>query len=461
MPLVVGRRPRMLRDLVELLPPRLPSGLNLVWQMIHPTSQWERCAKRYGDGFAMRYLGIGAWVHFWRREHLKQIFAADPAHLEARQGNELIEPIVGEHSIFLADGARHLRLRRLILPPLHGERLHAHLEVMRDITARSLQDWPIGTPFTLRLAMKAITLKVILRTIFGLQESTKLERFTADLTELLEIAGSPYLLVTPALIRSAPFGPWRRFRQLSERIDAFILAEIAQRRGASDGEAHVDSLSELVRARDDEGGAMGDDELRDQLMSLMFAGHETTELALTWTFQLVLGAADVAQELQAELATAQTADGLDLRRLMELEYLDAVIKESLRLWPVVPLLGRRVNSPYEISDRRLPNGTNVLAMIYLAHRDERRYDQPHRFRPERFLGQRIDPLDWLPFGGGDRRCAGMQFALAEMKVVIGTVLTGADLRLAPGPRGRAQRRGVLLAPSDRTRFIVNSIRAPA
>ncbi len=434
--------------------PRSPSAVQLAWVIARPTAYWEACARRYGEPFTLRILGLGTWVHYWSPDALRHIFAADPGVLEAREGNRTVRPLFGPDSIFLLDGPVHLRRRRVLLPPLHGQPLLAHLDVIAELTRQVIAAWPLGRPFGLRPPMKTITMPVILRTVFGLEEGAQLRRLTADLTELLEVAGSPFLLLMPGLLDRAWFGPWKRFARLLRRTRANILSLVATRRGARVDGPGQDVLSLLLHATDEEGQFMSDEELRDELISLLFAGHETTELALTWTLHLLLAHPRALLRVREELASVRGQHGLDFASALQLEYLDAVIKESLRLWPVVPTVGRRVKVPTQIGGWTIPVGVNVAPMIYLTHRRADLYPDPDLFRPERFIGVKPDPYAWLPFGGGQRRCAGMAFALVEMKVVLATVLTATRLRLATGPSAAPRRRGVLLAPTDRARVIL-------
>jgi cytochrome P450 len=434
--------------------PRAPSAVQLAQVIARSPEYWECCARRYGEPFTLRPLGIGTWVHFWSPDALQHIFTADPEVLEAREGNRMVRPLFGPNSIFLLDGAVHLRRRRVLLPPLHGEPLLAHLDVIAEATRQVIAAWPTGRPFGLRPHMKTITLQVILRTVFGLDEGDQLRGLTADLTELFEVAGSPFLLLMPGMIDRVHFGPWKRFLRLLQRTRRNILSLVAARREATAGGPGRDVLSLLLRATDDEGTFMTDEELRDELMSLLFAGHETTELALTWTLHLLLANPQALLRAREELAAVGGRNGLDLPRVLQLEYLDAIVKESLRLWPVVPAVGRRVKVPTRIGGWTLPAGVNVAPLIYLTHRNPDLYPDPHVFRPERFIGVKPDPHVWLPFGGGQRRCAGMSFAIVEMKIVLASVLTLTRLTLAAGPPVAPRRRGVLRAPTDRARVVL-------
>jgi cytochrome P450 len=243
--------------------------------------------------------------------------------------------------------------------------------------------------------------------------------------------------------------------------DALLMAEIAARRDAPDAAARGDILSLLLQARHEDGAPMTDAELRDELITLLVAGHETTATALAWAFQLILERDDVRARLEAELeeAAAQGGGRIDPARLAGLEYLDAVVKETLRLRPILPIVVRLAKAPVTVGGWTIPAGVRLAPCIYLAHRRPESYPEPDRFRPERFLGAKVDPYTWLPFGGGIRRCIGIHFALFEMKVVLATVFSSARLRLAPGPAPTIRRRGITLAPSNGTRVVLESRRS--
>jgi cytochrome P450 len=324
------------------------------------------------------------------------------------------------------------------MPPLHGERMQAYAQVMTEATQAAIARWPEGKPFALHPHMQAITLEVILRAVFGVDNPG----LKALLVRLLE--PRPAILVfVPALQRDFPLSPFRSFLRVRAEVVREIRAVIEARRRDPDAGARTDVLSLLLAARDDAGAPMTDAELVDELITMLVAGHETTATALSWAFALILDHPAVAARLVDELSGTDPAKH---------DYLDAVIKEALRLRPIIPDVVRETRAPYRLGDHELPVGVYVTPFIYGVHRRPDLYPEPERFRPERFLGTRNDPYSWFPFGGGIRRCLGMAFALYEMKIVLATVLASTQLRLA-GPV-RVVRRTLTFAPSGGTRVVL-------
>jgi cytochrome P450 len=344
------------------------------------------------------------------------------------------------------DGREHLRERRLLQPPFHGDRMLAYGTVMRDIAASAVERWPIGRSFPLHSEMQGVTLDVILRTVFGLDEGPAKRDLRAALLDLLTLSSNPQLLLAAQQASGNGAGPATRFFAARERVDRLLFAEIAARRQA-DVTGRPDILSLLVRATYEDGRPLEDEALRDELMTMLVAGHETTATALAWSVSHVLGHPDVRARMVDELAGAGPAP-LDPQRVTRLEYLDAVCRETLRLTPIIPLVGRRLTRPMQIGGTDLPAGVVAAPCIYLAHRRPDRWPEPERFRPERFLETKPTPYEFLPFGGGVRRCLGMAFALVEMKIVLAEVLSRVELRTAPGYQVRVVRRSVTLAPSE-------------
>ncbi|HEY7958322.1 MAG TPA: cytochrome P450 [Polyangia bacterium] len=430
--------------------PREPAAIQLLEWTYRPLPFLERCARRYGEAFTVRLPGFGAYVYLSSPELIKQVFTGDASLLEAGKGNRILEPLLGMHSVLLLDGAEHLRQRRLLLPPFHGERMQAYAKLMREITCASLDTWPIGTPFSLHPQMQAITLDVILRAVFGLDEGAEMRELAKLLVALF--APPPFLFsFLPLMTTDLPLSPYRKFLRLKGEVDRALYAIIAERRRA-DAADRTDILSLLLAARDEEGRPMSDAELRDELVTMIAAGHETTATALSWAFERILATPEVAARLDAELASACGSD-FDPTRAGALPYLDAVIKETLRLRPIIPLVVRQLKEPYQIAGHLLPAGAHVAPCIWLTQRRADLYPDPERFFPERFLDRKIDPYTWLPFGGGIRRCIGMAFAQFEMTIVLATVLGRLRLRLAPGVPVRTVRRSITFAPSGGTRVI--------
>lgn len=390
----------------------------------------------------------------------KEVFTGDPALLHAGQGNVVLRPLLGPRSVLLLDGPEHLRQRRLMLPPFHGERMRGYGERMREIAARHVSSWPVGEPFATQRTMQAITLEVILRVVFGVEDPARVAQLSAPLRLLLDSTGNPARLIALQVTRSdgaRPRTPWGRVRRLTQPADAMIFEEIAaRRRQAAEGEEERDDiLSLLLAARDEEGRPLTDAELRDELMTLLVAGHETTATALAWTLERITRHPAVLERLQAEADGGGNGDGAS-------DYVDAVIKETLRLRPVVPGVVRKLQAPLTFGGWELPAGVHIAPNIWLIHRDPELYPEPESFRPERFLGRTPGTYEWLPFGGGIRRCLGASFALYEMRVVLETILAMTRLVPATGaPPERVVRRFVTYVPARGGRVAVSERRTPA
>ena len=410
--------------------------------------------QRYGDVFAVNTVMFGPEVCVVRPEAIKQVFTGDPENFRAGEANVALEPVVGQNSELLLDGAEHARQRRLMLPSFHGERMRAYAKTMLAITEEVIGRWPMERPFALHPHMQRLTLAVILRTIFGVEDGAVGSGPLGDaLAALLDGLSSPLLAIgTLPPLRKELFGlsPWAAFRRLRDRVDRAIYGEITRRRAAraSAATAKDDVLSILLEAVDDSGRAMTDRELRDELVTLLAAGHETTATELCWAFELILRTPRVLDRLTAELRDAGGEP--DVERL---PYLDATIKEVLRLRPVIPAVGRRVKKALTIGGYDVPTGTLLVPSVWLTHRLPDIYPDPEELRPERFLGVKPDPYAWLPFGGGPRRCLGMAFALYEMKIVLATVLGRVRLRLERERPARIVIRGFTHAPAGGVRVI--------
>ena len=435
--------------------PRAPAIVQLLEFTYRPTAWLEACARRYGDPFTARFPGLGTFVLCSAPALVKQIFTGDDDALLAGKANAIVEPIVGRHSVLLQDGPPHLRQRRLLSPPMRGERMHAYGGLIARITADELARMPRGRPFAIHAHLQAITLDVILRAVFGLDEQAARGELRARLVELLQ---PPPALMTfvPVRYLDFPGSPYRTFLARREQVDRELRRILRARMAAGPGDG-TDVLSLLLAARDERGAPMTEDELRDQLMTMLIAGHETTATALSWAFALILDHPAIEARLRAELDGVRAPDGaLDPAAVAGLDYLDAVVKETLRLRPVIPDVVRELQRPMRFAGFELPAGVMLTPTIYLTHRRPELYPEPTRFRPERWLGAKVDPYAWFPFGGGIRRCLGMAFALYEMKQVLARVLVDARPRLArPGPV-RTIRRTVSLAPAGGTRVILDA-----
>jgi cytochrome P450 len=449
-------RPAGTDSLTAKLPPgpRLPALFQAISLWRRPLELIADSAKRFGDCFTLRLPGMPPQVLFSHPDAVREIFTAEPEELRAGEANVVLAPILGRNSLLVLDGGRHLRERRLMQPPFHGERMRFYGDLMAEVADRVIEGWPRGRAFPVHAEMQAITLDVILRAVFGLDQEEKLPRLRRLLTRLVSSATNPALIVSWARVDLGPASPWGRFRRLRGEVDAFLLAEVAERRRAGTG-GRRDILSMLVDARDEGGEPMGDAELCDQMITLLLAGHETTATALAWTLHRVLSNPAVLDRVRPPVggdgaAAATEAPG-------RLEYLDATIKETLRLNPILDAVGRKLARPTRIGGWDLPAGVVAAPSIFLVHRRPDVWPDPERFSPERFLAARPGPYEFLPFGGGVRRCLGMAFALYEMRIVLDRVLARAKLRLAPGYRARTVLRSITLAPSQGMPVILDEL----
>jgi cytochrome P450 family 135 len=417
--------------------------VNLARFGLRPLAFIERESRRQGDVFTIRYPFFGELVYVTDPAVVGEIFAGDPSRFHAGEANAgLLEPVVGQSSLLTLDGDEHMAQRKLLLPPFHGERIRLYSETMRRAAERELATWPVGRPFPLRPRMQRITLEVILRTIFGVDDPERMARFSR-MTTRIDTTSTPVMLV-PALRRNfGRWSPWGRFLRARAAADALIYDEIRRRRAETDFEERDDVLSMLLQARHEDGSPMSDVELRDELMTLVGAGHETTATALCWAFELILRHPQVEARLREEIASGDDD-----------EYLDSVMKETLRLRPVVVDVVRKLTQDTEIAGHQIPAGTHVVPAIAAVHMRPEVYPDPHAFRPERFLEGQAEPYTWIPFGGGVRRCIGASFAQQEIKVVLRTLLSGARLRSASSRPEVPRTRHVTIVPSRGARVVL-------
>ena len=427
--------------------PSAPRLVQAIRWMRSPVKLMEDCRERYGETFTVSMSRVGELVFISDPSSVKRLFSADRENRLPPGRTVLLEPVLGPRSLLLLEGDDHLRSRRLMLPPFHGERMRAYEAVIAAAADREIDSWPLGERFPLHPRMQSITLEVILRAVFGVEDAARRERLRGLLVGILELTSSPSAQVVGLTLRRlGRFGPYGRLMRLMERTDAALYELIAERRADKEVEGRDDILSMLVAARFDDGEPMSDAEVRDQLMTLLLAGHETTATALAWAFDLLFRSPEALQRLRAELAEGHDA------------YLDAVATETLRVRPVVPSVGRLITADTKLGGHQLPAGTAVMPSIYLVHMRDDLYPEPHEFRPERFLDGAPDTYSWIPFGGGTRRCLGGAFATFEMKIVLRTVLRRALLRPGtdrPEPFGH---RNVTLSPRNGTPAILEERR---
>jgi len=414
-----------------------------------PTWFLDHCSRVYGDVFTMR-LPLGTdLVHIARPELVKAVFGGDNDVLRAGEANAtIIEPLVGPHSVLVLDGPEHLRQRKLILPAFHGDRMRVWEATIRDITRAEMARWPVGQPFALRPSMQSITLDVIVRVVFGVDGTERRDELRRLILTVAAIGRNPFMLFATRDRRLGPHAPWARFIRARDALHAALAEQIRRRRDAPDLEQRSDVLSALLLARDDQGLAMTDDEVRDELVTLLFAGHETTATSLAWALDLLLHHPQALNRLVAELDRGAS------------DYLDATITETLRLRPVVALVDRHVRQAVSIGGHTIPAGAIACPNIYLAQLREDLYQDPTEFRPDRFVGQTPPAFGWFPFGGGIRRCLGASFATFEMRIVLPEVLQAVTLRPASRRPARIRREAVTFVPHDGARCVMTARTQP-
>jgi len=415
--------------------PRMKRALQtMIWSR---RAQWmlEQCRARLGPMFTLNIAYEGTWVIVTDPEDVKQVFTGDPKVFHAGEGNQILKPVLGENSVLVLDEKPHISQRKLLLPPFHGARMQGYEEKMTEIAAREIESWPLGEPHKLRPRMQAITLEIILETVFGVHAGDeRMDALRAALREILDLTTNPMalgpaLIVGPDRLRRISF-----FRRRIDRVDELIHAEIAERQASDDVEERDDVLSMLVAARHDDGSPMSEAEIRDELLTLLVAGHETTATSLSWAMERLVRHPEKLERLRAEARPGEDA------------YLTATIQETLRLRPVIVLVARRLTEPVEIGGYELPAGVTVTPCIYLIHRDPRIYPEPERFLPERFLETPPGTYTWIPFGGGVRRCLGASFAQFEMSVVLRELVKRHEIRPARPQSERPFRRAITETP---------------
>jgi cytochrome P450 len=396
--------------------------------------------RRYGDVFSSRFPIFGRVVYIADPALVKEVFTGDATTLHAGEANTLaLGDALGEHSLLTLDEDRHMSQRKLLLPPFHGESVRRYAEVMVEATAREVASWPVGEEIELRPRMQAITLEVILRAVFGVRDGDRMDLFRARIPPLGELTS--VLNWLPIMDRElGGITPAARARKALAAVDELIYAEIAERRAAGDDEERDDVMTLLLRARHEDGSPMTDTELRDELMTLLTAGHETTATGLAWAFERLVRTPDVLDRLTGSLDDD--------------EYVEAVVKETLRVRPVVVDVARKLTRDTEIGGWRLPAGTLVLPAIAVLHMRPDLYDDPEEFRPERWLEAAPGSYTWIPFGGGVRRCIGASFAQMEMKTVLREVLRRVRLRATTPRPERGVIRHVTVVPGRGARAVV-------
>jgi cytochrome P450 len=420
--------------------PKEPPVVQMVWWLARPIGFLESCRKRFGDAFSVTFLG----------SQRPTVMLSDPEAIRALYTNHehnlppgrtlALRPIMGASSVLLLEGREHLTLRKAMLPPFHGARMLSYESIVREVAGREVASWPSSEPFALHPRMQAVTLEVILSAVFGVTDPARRSQLQQRLPLLLSDTSSIGLQLRFMLSRRfSRADPMARLNEVVAQVDEPLLEEIAARRNDPDLAEREDILSLLMSMPMEDGNPMSDRELRDQLVTLLLAGHETTATALAWTFDLLLRHPQTLARLTAEVDAGE-----------EDTYLRAVISESLRLRPVVPLAGRRLTTDLHAGDLHLPAGTDVTPAIWLTHTRAQDYPEPYAFRPERFLENPPSTYSWIPFGGGIRRCLGASFAEFEMRIVLETVLQQRTLTPTTTRAERVARRNVTFSPRNGT-----------
>jgi cytochrome P450 len=441
----------------------MPSALQAIGWARRPYPFMKRCQQRYGDIFTLRILHAGAWVFLCDPEDVKRVFTAPAGSLGVALANPLLLPLLGPRSVMLLEEPGHMTRRRLMLPPFHGKRIGADAEMMADVTRREVRGWPVGEPFELWPQMQAITQEVIMRSVFGPDADGRLGRLRELLHRLTEALNEPGRLSAAAALGPRWLSRSNGFREAMAPVEEALLEEVDRRRRAGEN-GRRDIVSILIEARYEDGSPMSEGDLRDELMTLLTDGPTSSSLA--WVFERLLRHPEKLERLREEVLAEQADDGpisgdIDAKSAhRQGEYMDAVVKETLRLCPPVPVVVRRLLEPMELGGYNLPAGTTVAPCVYLIHRNEDVYPHPRRFLPERFLERPPGTYTWIPFGGGTRRCLAASFAELEMKRVLRTVLSEIDLRPADGDSERARRGAISFSPDKRGRVVAEP-RTPA
>ena len=441
---------------------RTPSLLQTIQLIAQPTKFLDLCAQRYGDPFTVRVLGLNSppVVFFSNPQAIQEIFSLPSSQLDFRKATHVFEPLMGSQSLILQEGRSHQRQRQLMMPPFKSDRMKSYGQLICEITEQATGHWTPGSCFSIHKTMPEITLQIILRVVFGIDPGPRYQQLEKLLSSLLEDVTTPLyssLFFFPPLQKDfGAWSPWGHFLRRRAAIDALIYAEIAERR-LQDNESRTDILSLLMSARDDSDESMSDTELRDQLVSLLLLGYETTAAVLAWAFYWIYSSPSVLETLQGELDTL--GDNPEPEAIAKLPYLTAVCQETLRVNPIALICTPRMSKePLQVAGYDFDTGTILIPCIYLAHRRSEVFPNPKQFQPERFLKQKFSPYEYLPFGGGDRGCIGMAFSMFEMKLVLATILSRFELSLTAQPPVRPVRRGITIVPSGSVPIVVNSRR---
>jgi cytochrome P450 family 135 len=429
--------------------PRMPSTLQAVAWARRPLPFLERCQKHFCDTFTIRVRHAGTWVILADPEDVKKVFTADHAVLGVGLANSILGPLLGPRSVMLLEEPEHVKRRKLMLPPFHGERMKGYSEMMADVTRREVANWPVGEPFKLWPRMQEITLEAIMRVVFGPLETDRLKRLRVFLRRLTNWMNDPRRLNLLAAAGPSRFAGNSDYRAMMGPVEDAVLEEVRRRQMDPECTDGTDIAAMLGEARYEDGSPMTEQDLRDELVTLLTDGP--TSSLLSWAFERILRHPDQYARLRAEVDAGEE----DL-------YLDAVVKETMRLCPAAPIVVRKLLEPMELGGYTIPGGTTVAPCVHLVHRREDVYPEPLRFLPERFLEQPAGTYTWIPFGGGVRRCLAASYAQLLMKQVIGTVIGEVDMRPAEPHSERARKSAIAFVPNRHARVVAQQrlVRSP-
>jgi cytochrome P450 len=443
---------------------KTPSFIQKIQWVADPVGYMETAAQEYPDIFTAQVVGFGNNLVFVNHpQGVQEILTNDRKKFVAGgKENRILQPLLGDYSVIMLEGDRHRQRRKLVMPSFHGDRMRKYGELIREITGKVWSQLPTDQPFTTRTATQNISLQVILQTVFGVYEGERSQQLLKALSLMADIFRSPLtssFLFFPALQTDlGHWSPWGNFLRNRQKVDQLIYAEIAERRQDKD-ENRIDILSLLMSAKDEDGNSMTDQELRDELITLLFAGYETTATAMAWGLYWIHKHPEVKEKLLQELHTL--GDTPDPMSIFRLPYLTAVCNETLRIYPVAMLtFPRVVQEPVELLGYSLEPGTVLMGCMYLIHQRQDLYPEPKQFKPERFLERQYSPYEFMPFGGGVRRCLGEALAVFEMKLVLATILSRYELALADNKPEIPRRRGVTLAPGRGVKMMIKGKLAP-
>lgn len=452
----------MAREVAPLPPgPKSPACWQLLRYSHSPLPFLEGCARRHGDPFTVRWAGYGRFVMLASPDAVRGVFRGDPHSLHSGEGNEFLTASVGRNSVLVLDDERHARQRRVLLPPLKGERMRSFFDAMQAATVEATRAWPVGRTLGMLGPMQQITLRVILQVVLGLSPGARLDDFAGRVQRVLELGRGRYGLI---LVKILPVEllqrtRWLPFYQRLHELDEVLFALIEDQRRLPAGDRGESVLADLLTASHEDGAPLSGQEIRDALVTLIFAGHDTTAVALAWALEQIVSRPDVVERITEELERTTGGGRPRADQLGRLEYLDAAIRESLRVRTIMPFVVRLTKVGFTAGGREYPPGVVLCPCSHLVHRREDLYPEPNRFRPERFLERHYAAHEWFPFGGGSRMCLGMSFAFHEMKVVLSTIFATVHLARPPGSRSAPVRRGLALVPDDEAQLTVVKRRA--